>query len=96
LAKYIKGSVYFTANILAATDRLQLLCRQSKIRSRGMTRHTICPVSARTAPVLKALSQHPGQSTKMSQLGIQSARMVPHSGVARLSAALSTHLICLQ
>jgi len=32
----IKGSVYFTANILAATDRLELLCRQLNICSRGM------------------------------------------------------------
>jgi len=34
----ILGSVYFTANmILAATDRLEPLCRQSNnIRSRGM------------------------------------------------------------
>jgi len=33
----IFGSVYFTAKILVATDWLKLLCRQSKIRSRGMT-----------------------------------------------------------
>jgi len=32
-----KGSVYFTANTLAATDQLELLCCQSKIRSCGMT-----------------------------------------------------------
>ena len=31
------GNVYFTSDILAATDRLKLLCQQSKIRSRGMT-----------------------------------------------------------
>jgi len=31
------GSVYFTGDILAATDRLELLCRQSIIWSRGMT-----------------------------------------------------------
>ena len=30
------GSVNFTGNILAATDRLELLCRQSKIQSRAM------------------------------------------------------------
>ena len=30
------GSVYFTANMLAATDRLELLCRQSNIRFCGM------------------------------------------------------------
>jgi len=35
-AELILGSVYFTANILAATDRLVLLCRQSNIPSRGM------------------------------------------------------------
>jgi len=38
--KYIAfqiGSVYFTANILAATDQLELLCFQSNIKSRGMT-----------------------------------------------------------
>jgi len=34
---FAKGSVYFTANILAATDRLELLRRQSNIRSPGMT-----------------------------------------------------------
>jgi len=33
------GSVYFTGDILAATDRLELLCRQSKIWSRGMTQY---------------------------------------------------------
>jgi len=33
-----KGSVYFTGDILAPTDRLELLCRQS-IRSRGMTQY---------------------------------------------------------
>jgi len=33
---YYLGSVYFTAKILAATDQLELLCRQSNIRSRGM------------------------------------------------------------
>jgi len=32
----IIGSVYFTSDILAATDRLKLLCRQSKIRSPAM------------------------------------------------------------
>jgi len=32
-----KGSVYFTGDILATTDRVELLCRQSKIRSCGMT-----------------------------------------------------------
>jgi len=29
-------SVYFTIMMLAATDRLELLCRQSNIQSRGM------------------------------------------------------------
>ena len=33
------SSVHFTGNILAATDQLELLCRQSKIRSRGMTQY---------------------------------------------------------
>ena len=33
------GSVYFTGDILAATDRLELLCRQLKIRSPGMTQY---------------------------------------------------------
>ena len=33
------GSVYFTSNILAATDQLEQLCRQSKIRSCGMTQY---------------------------------------------------------
>jgi len=33
------GSVYFTAKILAATHRLELLCRQSKIQSHGMTQY---------------------------------------------------------
>jgi len=61
-----------------------------------LIRHTIRPVSAGTVPVLRALSRRPGQSTKMSRLGIQSARIVPHSGVARLSAAISTPQICLQ
>jgi len=32
-----QGSVYFTGDILAATDRLELLCHQSKIQSPGMT-----------------------------------------------------------
>jgi len=32
----MKGSVYFTANILAATDQLELFCRQSNIWSRNM------------------------------------------------------------
>jgi len=36
---YTKGSVYFTGDILAATDLLELLCQQSKIRSRGMTQY---------------------------------------------------------
>jgi len=30
------GSVYFTAKILVATDQLELLCCQTKIRSRGV------------------------------------------------------------
>jgi len=30
------GSVYFTVNILVATDQLELLCHQSKIWSPGM------------------------------------------------------------
>jgi len=34
--RFFQGSVYFTADILAATDRLELLCRQSNIHSRGM------------------------------------------------------------
>jgi len=34
-----KGSVCFTGDILAATDRLELLWRQSKIRSSGMTQY---------------------------------------------------------
>jgi len=29
--------LYFTGDILAATDRLELLCRKPKIRSCGMT-----------------------------------------------------------
>jgi len=36
---FSKGSVYFTGDILVATDRLELLCHQSKIRSRGMTQY---------------------------------------------------------
>jgi len=31
------GSVYFTAMMLAATDRLELLRHQSNIQSHGMT-----------------------------------------------------------
>jgi len=38
LQKYY-GSVYFTGDILAATNLLELLCRQSIIRSRGMTQY---------------------------------------------------------
>jgi len=34
-----EGSVYFISNILAGTDRLELLCRQSKIWSHGMTQY---------------------------------------------------------
>ena len=34
-----EGSVYFTGDILVATDQLELLCRQSKIRSHGMTQY---------------------------------------------------------
>ena len=52
-----------------------------------IARHTIRPVLAGTVAVLRVLSRRPGQSAKMSRLGIQSARIVPHSGVARLSAA---------
>jgi len=32
-------SIFFTGDILAATDRLKILCRQSKIPSRGMTQY---------------------------------------------------------
>jgi len=32
LHHFISGSVYFTTNILVATDQLELLCCQSKIR----------------------------------------------------------------
>ena len=35
----ITGSVYFTAKMLAATDRLELLCCQSNIQSHGMTQY---------------------------------------------------------
>ena len=38
-------------------------------------RHTIRPVLARIVPVLRALSRSPGQSTKMSRLGIQPTRI---------------------
>jgi len=34
---FLTGNVYFTVNILVATDRLELLCHHSKIRSCGMT-----------------------------------------------------------
>jgi len=34
---FFKGSVYFTAKMLVATDWLELLCRQLNIQSRGMT-----------------------------------------------------------
>jgi len=34
---FFKGSVYFTAKMLVATDWLELLCRQPNIQSRGMT-----------------------------------------------------------
>jgi len=37
LCFFLLGSVYLsTAKMLAATDRLELLCRQSNIQSRGM------------------------------------------------------------
>jgi len=36
---FLLGSVYFTGDILVARDRLKLLCRQSKIWSRGMTQY---------------------------------------------------------
>jgi len=35
----VLGSVYFTGDILAATDQLELLCRQSKTRSHGMKQY---------------------------------------------------------
>ena len=38
-AAEIKGSVYFIGDSLAATNRLELLCCQSKIRSRGMMQY---------------------------------------------------------
>ena len=59
-----------------------------------MTKHTICPVLAGIVLVLRALSRHPSQSTKMSQLGIQSARIVPHCGTARLSATQGRPIKC--
>ena len=34
-----KGSVYFTAKMLAATDQLEKLCHQSNIRSHAMTQY---------------------------------------------------------
>jgi len=34
-----KGSVHFSAKMLAAKDRHERLCRQSNIRSRGMTQN---------------------------------------------------------
>jgi len=36
---FLIGSIYFTSDILAATDWLQLLCRQLKIRPHGMTQY---------------------------------------------------------
>ena len=36
---FLFGCIYFTGNILVATDRLELLCGQSKIWSRGMTQY---------------------------------------------------------
>jgi len=36
-AVFRKGSIYFTSDVLAATYRLELLCSQSNIWSRGMT-----------------------------------------------------------
>jgi len=36
---FTKGSVYATATMLVATDQLELLCRQSNIRSRHMTQY---------------------------------------------------------
>jgi len=47
----------------------------------------VTPASAPSELQLELIKRRPGQSTKMSRLGIQSARIVPHSGVARLSAA---------
>jgi len=54
-------------------------------------RHTIRPVVAGPS---RFRGLCPGQSTKMSRLGIQSARIVPHSGVAKLSAARSRPIKC--
>jgi len=56
--------------------------------------HTIRPVLAGTVPVLRVLSRRPGQSTKMSRLGIQPARIVPHSVEARSSAARDWPIKC--
>jgi len=58
------------------------------------TRLTIRPVLVGTVPVLRILSRRSGQSTKMSQLGIQSGRIVPDSGVARLSATRGGPIKC--
>jgi len=37
----VLGSVCFTGDILAATDRLELLCHQSKTRSRGVVQYQL-------------------------------------------------------
>jgi len=59
-----------------------------------LVRHTTRPVLAGTVPGLRALSWHPGQSTKMSRLGIQSDRIVPHSGVVRQIASWGHPIKC--
>jgi len=38
----------------------------------------VTPASAPSEPQLELIKRRPGQSTKMSRLGIQSARIVPH------------------
>jgi len=37
--QYLLSSVYFTAKMLAATDRLELLCHQSNIQYCGMMQY---------------------------------------------------------
>jgi len=95
---YVDKGGYSSNGKIISLELLSLMAKYTL----PFSRHTVRPVLGGTVPVIRALSQRPGQSTKLSRLCIQSASKVPHRGVAWLlppgagqkSAPISTPPVC--
>ena len=74
LLKFFRGKRLHSMELPTIVVSAQIILEDTSPKPR----HTIRPVLAGTVLVLRALSRRPGQSTKISRLGIQSAMIVPH------------------